>query len=297
MKFSRSLANLSLLVAVLVLIYTVPGLFLQNGGPAAEFTTLRGQNVEIYGRGIYRFDTTFFAAGFRGTDLVTVFLAVPILIFSIYLYRKGSLRGGFLLIGSLVYMLYNSFSLGVGASYNPLFLIYIMAFSAGLFALGIAWTQLDFSKLPLRIQPGMPDRFAAIYLFIGGSATALLWLSDMLPPLVQSGSPPPLMGPYTTVITYFIDLGLITPACILAGVWLLRGNPRGYVLGFSLLYLLALMGFIVISQTVFQLNAGIVFSPPQLIGMIGSWIVLGAIAVRLVLSILRNISAENPVQK
>jgi hypothetical protein len=37
-------------------------------------------------------------------------------------------------------------------------------------------------------------------------------------------------------------MGIITPLCLLAGTWLLRKEPRGYVLGFVLLILLALSG-------------------------------------------------------
>lgn len=292
MKRSNALIALASLTGLLVFTYAALGLFVSGGGQPSTFTTLRGQEVEIYGQGIYRLDTTFFAAGFRGTDVITVFLAMPLMAAAIWLYGRGSLRGGFLLVGSLVYCLYSAFSLGTAAAYNPLFLLYTAAFTASLFALGLAWTQIDFAALPQRLLPAMPRRGAAIYLIFGGIATALLWLSDLLPPLLQSGSAPALLGPYTTPITYFVDLGAITPACLLAGVWLRRGNPRGAVLGFALLYLLALMGCIVIAQTVFQMNAGVTFSTGQLIAMIGSWIVMGTIAVWFVVKILGNVAPK-----
>jgi hypothetical protein len=289
MKISKHLIWLCWLIALFIIIYAGLGLFWQNGGSSTTFTTLRGQTVDIYGRGIYRFDTIFFSAGFRGNDAVTVFLELPLLIIAILLYRRGSLRGGFLLAGSLAYVLYNSFSLGTSAAYNPLFLLYIATFTASLFAMGMLWEQIDFNALQNHIKPGMPRRGAAIYLFIGGIATALLWLSDILPPLMQ-GNPPSLLGPYTTSITYFMDLSIVTPFCLLAGIWLLRRDSRGYLLGFMLLYLLALMGFIVMGQTAFQIRAGIVFSTGQFIGMIGSWVVMGSIAIGFVVNMLRNLS-------
>jgi hypothetical protein len=288
MKISKHLIWLCWLIALFIIIYAGLGLFWQNGGSSTTFTTLRGQTVDIYGRGIYRFDTIFFSAGFRGNDAVTVFLELPLLIIAILLYRRGSLRGGFLLAGSLAYVLYNSFSLGTSAAYNPLFLLYIATFTASLFAMGMLWEQIDFNALQNHIKPGMPRRGAAIYLFIGGIATALLWLSDILPPLMQ-GNPPSLLGPYTTSITYFMDLSIVTPFCLLAGIWLLRRDSRGYLLGFMLLYLLALMGFIVMGQTAFQIRAGIVFSTGQFIGMIGSWVVMGSIAIGFVVNMLRKL--------
>lgn len=291
MKISKHLIWLCWLIALFTLIYAGLGLFWQNGGNPSTFTTLRGQTVDITGRGIYRFDTIFFSAGFRGNDAVTVFLELPLLIIAILLYRRGSIRGGFLLAGSLAYVLYNSFSLGTSAAYNPLFLLYIATFTSSLFAFGVLWAQFDFSALQKHILSGMPGRGAAIYLFISGIMTALLWLSDILPSLVE-GNPPPLLGPYTTAITYFVDLGIIAPLCLLAGFWLLRRNARGYLVGFMLLYILALMGFIVIGQTVFQIVAGVIFSTGQLIGMIGSWLVMGSIAIGFVVNMLRNISEE-----
>jgi hypothetical protein len=284
MKISKTLITLSSLIALLAALYAALGVFWLGDGAPSAFTSLRGQQVELFGRGVYRFDTTFFASGFRGADLITLFLAAPLMIAAIARYRRGSLRAALVLIASLVYMLYNGLSLAIGAAYNPLFLVYTAIFSASLFALGIAWAQINFATLPKT-----PRRGAAIFLFIGGIVTALLWLSDLLPPLLQGGNPPALLGPYTTPTTYFIDLGLITPACLLAGRWLLRGDPRGTVAGFALLYLLALMGCIVLSQTIFQINAGVAFSPAQLGAMIGSWIVMGAIAVGMVVSILRDL--------
>jgi hypothetical protein len=291
MKTSNSIVWLSILVALLLTIYAGLGLFSATGAGAFTFTTLRGQSVDIFGRGIYRLDTTFFSAGFRGNDAVTIFLELPLMIAAILLYRRGSLRGGFLLAGSLAYVLYNSFSLGTSAAYNPLFLIYVVCFCLSLFAFGLLWAQVDFPGVQKRSRPGMPRRGAAIYLFIGGSVTALLWLSDILPPLMQ-GNPPALLGPYTTAITYFVDLGVITPLCILAGVWLIRKDARGSLAGFVLLYLLALMGFIVIIQTIFQIKAGIVFSTGQFIGMIGSWVIMGSIAIGFVLKMLRNLAEK-----
>lgn len=295
MKISKNLIRLCWLIALLALIYAGLGLFWQTAGSPATFTTLRGESVEIAGNGLYRYDTVFFSAGFRGNDAVTILLELPLLVLAILLYRRGSLRGGFLLAGSLAYFLYNSFSLGTSAAYNPLFLLYVGTFTASLFACGILWAQFDFTALQTRVLPRMPRRGAAIYLIFAGAATALLWLSDILPQLAQ-GLPPVTLGPYTTSITYFVDLAVITPACFLAGAWLLRKEPRGYLLGFILLYLLALMGFIVLGQTIFQLNAGIVFNTGQLIAMIGSWLVMGSIAIGFVILWLRNLT-EEPAQR
>ncbi|MBE9171522.1 hypothetical protein IQ238_29940 [Pleurocapsales cyanobacterium LEGE 06147] len=89
--------------------------------------------MEIYGRGLYRYDTLFIGAGNRGTDAVTLFLGIPLLIFCIWLYRRGSLRGALLLIGTLVYFLYVYGSYALAIAYNNFFFVYIILFSASLY--------------------------------------------------------------------------------------------------------------------------------------------------------------------
>ena len=78
MKTSNIVIWLSLLIAGLALIAATVGVFWQTDGNSFSFTTLRGQTVQIYGRGLYRYDTVFTGAGFRGTDVVTLLLGIPL---------------------------------------------------------------------------------------------------------------------------------------------------------------------------------------------------------------------------
>ncbi|MCU0501813.1 MAG: hypothetical protein MUC51_08615 [Anaerolineae bacterium] len=75
------------------------------------------------GQGIYFHDTLFTASLSWGTDLVTIFVGLPLLGLAAWLARRDSLRGGFLLTGVLAYFLYYGASLGLGTAYNRLFLV------------------------------------------------------------------------------------------------------------------------------------------------------------------------------
>ena len=79
-------------------------------------------------------------------------------------------------------------------------------------------------------------------------------------------------------MTYTLDVGIIVPAALLAGFLLLRCAPVGYLLAAILTIMLALVGVMVIWQTIMQLNSGIQFSIGELIGKIGSWTIMGGIA-------------------
>jgi hypothetical protein len=167
MKQQYALYWLVPLVAVLALVAAGVGLFYQDGGSSFAFTTVRGGTVQIWGQGWYKYDSPIGALGFTAGDLITLVLAIPVLVISILLYHRGSLRGGLLLTGALAYFLYNYTSMGFGAAYNNLFLAYIIIFSASLFGLILALTSFDVQTLPSHFGDWsastghlrLPDRF------------------------------------------------------------------------------------------------------------------------------------------
>ncbi len=81
-------------IGVLAFLAAGAGLFWRDAGRSFTFTTLHGQVVEIYGQGLYRYDTVFSAAGNKGTDAVTLLVGLPLLVTAFLSYRRGALRGG-----------------------------------------------------------------------------------------------------------------------------------------------------------------------------------------------------------
>src|SRR5438067_8539597 len=235
MKPSKNVVWLSWLIVALTLVAAAIGLFYQDGGSAFSFTTLRGQLVQIYGQGLYRYDTPITAVGFRAADAVTLVLAIPLLVVSIVLYRRGRLQGGLLLTGVLAYFLYNYGSMAVGAAYNNLFLVYVAIFSASLFGLVLAFTSFDVQGLPAHFSKGLPRRGIGIFLAVSGVILVLVWLVLSLVPALLLGKAPPEVASYTTFITGAMDEGIVAPALIVAGVLLLRRAPTGYLLAPMLL--------------------------------------------------------------
>ena len=294
MKPSQALVNLSTLIAVLALVAAGVGLFWQDGGSPFSFVTLRGQSVEMYGRGLYRYDTSFRAPILRGTDAIMLFVCIPLLVVSILLYRRGSLRGRFLLTGALACFLYNAASLAFGAAYNNLFLLYLVYFSASLFAFVLPFTSIDLRALPAHVAPRLPHRGIAVFMFVAGLSPCV-WLIEIVAALVQ-GQAPQNLASYTTDVTTLIDIGIITPAAFLAGTLLLRRKPLGYVLASTLLILLVLVGLVVVGQTVMQMLDGIVLSTGELAAYVVPFVSLSLIAVWLTARMLRNLSDSATAQ-
>jgi hypothetical protein len=182
-----------------------------------------------------------------------------------------------------------SASMTFSAAFNALFLVYTALFSASFFAVVLALTSLDADTLAKRVQPGFPQRGLAIFLFVAGFGTMLVWTSELLPPLL-AGTAPEVLGPYTTLFTHGLDLAVIVPTTVLTGVLLLQRRPPGYLLAAPLLILISLVGMVVLAQTVSQTLAGLIFPIGVYIGMVGTWIVLGAFAVGLTVAFFRHLS-------
>jgi NADH:ubiquinone oxidoreductase subunit K len=117
----------------------------------------------------------------------------------------------------------------------------------------------------------------------------MLWLRELIDPLM-TGQAPANLGPYTTMFTHGFDSAVITPACVLTGIFLLQRKPLGYLLAAPLLILCTLIGVVVIAQTISQTLAGFVFPVGVYVGMIGSWVVMGAFAIGLTVSFFRSVS-------
>jgi hypothetical protein len=242
MKQQSALNWLIPVIVVLALFAAGIGLCYPNEGSPFSFTAVRGETVEIWGQGWYRFDTPIGALSFKAGDLITLFLAIPVLIVSFVLYRQGSLRGGLLLTGALAYFLYTYTSLGFGATYNNLFLAYTLIFSASLFGLILALTSFDVQALPAHFSETLPRRGIGIFLIVSGVILSLIWLAlSILPALLQSRAPLEAYF-YTTFMTGIVDIGIVAPALIVAGVLLLRRAPLGYLLASTMLVFTCILG-------------------------------------------------------
>src|SRR5207302_1517843 len=133
------------------------------------------------------------------------------LLFACWWYQRGSLRGGLLLVGTLVYFLYVYLSYAVGTSYNELFLLYIGLFSASLYALVLAFTSFNHQALAAHFSPRMPRRGPAVFMLVSGLVTLVVWIAPLLTALME-GRPPERLDHYTTKVTEALDAGTITPA-------------------------------------------------------------------------------------
>lgn len=294
MSPSTVVFRLCLLIAALAAVATLTGLLWSGGDAPATVTTVRGETTQLYGEGLYRYDSVFRGAGNRGTDAVVLVLAVPLLLASAASYRRGSLRGALLLSGALAWLLYLYATLAVGTAYNELFAVYVALFSASLYAFALLWRSIDVAAVSARLSAGLPRRSTAAVMLASGVVTLVVWAAPLIAAMAQ-GQPPELLGHSTTMVTEALDLAVIVPATFIAGALLLRGREAlGYVLAFPLLVLLLALLPVIAAQTVSQFAAGVSFTVAEAIGPIGGFLVLGVAAASLIVKILRGVSDDLP---
>jgi len=203
---------------------------------------------------LYR-DNTWSSAAFRGTDAATLVLAVPTLLVALVLGRRGSIGARLVWLGVLTYDVYNYAFYVFGAAFNEAFLLYAAA-------LGLALALLVFATprvLTLVAPPRKgPLRTVGGYLVGVGLVFGALWTVQSLT-FVATGRLPQVItdsGLHTSVV-FALDLTLIVPWLVIAGVLLWRRTAPGLALGIVMNTLAVLYMAALATSGAFQQAAGI----------------------------------------
>lgn len=228
MKHQKILKWLLAAIFILSFMSAGAGLFFLAPGEPFEYTNHRGETVTINGRGLYYYDTVSTAAQEQGNDLVTLMVGLPLLAVSGWSAFHGSMRGRLLLTGTLGFFLYTYMSMSMLTSFNGLFLIYVALFTLSLYAFILCLLAVDVMDLPSHFSKRLPRRFIAVSLFLVGGFLTLAWLGRIMTALFRGQTPP--LENTTTLVIQAMDLALIAPLAIIAGVLLLRRTAWGYLL-------------------------------------------------------------------
>ena len=214
-------------IFLLTLVATLSGLWPGEGQPY-PLTNFRGEAVTINARGLYYWDTLSSVAQMQANDLVMLTLGLPLLVISFWLTLRGSLRGRLLLTGTLGFILYTYITMCFGTAYNDLFLVYVALFSLSLFAFILSMMSFDLKTLPAHFSEKLPRIWIAGLLLFAAAFLLLAWLGRIAPTILQDQTP--MLENVTSMFIQAMDLGIIVPLCVLAGVLLLRREAWGYLL-------------------------------------------------------------------
>ena len=287
----RSVLLLSIATGVLATVSSIVGLLWRGSGPVISVTNIFGERVELYGRGLYENDTLFFAGNNFASDLVALVVVVPLLAVTLRLSMRGSERGRLLLLGLFGYLVYHSstYALG-GVAFNELFIPYVAFFSTSVF--GLVLLLGDLMRTPVRFGDSAPRRMLGIFMIVSGAVTALIWLMEPVGSLL-SGEPPKSLETHTTLFTHALDLGIIVPSAIAIGGLILKRRTFGYNAAFSLLIFEALLLPLITIGTITQLELGIEFSPPEIVGPIAGFSILSGFSLVVIVRLLNSVTPNH----
>jgi hypothetical protein len=240
MKQKQSLTLLVCCIAVLAAFSAAVGAFSGDGPGRYEHTSIRGKVVPIWGKGLYQHMSWEVAPQGIAQDYITLFVAVPLLVIALLWARRGSLRGRLLLTGTLGYFLVGYLFYLVMGMYNALFLAYVFLAGASFFAFVLSIRSFDIDALAASFKSNARLRFPAGLLMFSSASVALLWLSIVVPPLLDGSIIPVQVEHYTTLIVQGLDLAILLPATFLSGLLMLRRTSMGYLLGTVILVFLSL---------------------------------------------------------
>lgn len=202
--------------------------------------------------GLYSHDAPVWAAQARGTDFITLVVAVPMLWASMVLARRGSLSARIVWLGVLSYVSYSYVMYAFDLAFNPLFLVYVGVLSLSVWSLIVLLTHTDALAISLRCSQSIPRRAVAMYLLAVAVLFSLTWLKDIVPAIITSTTPADVLeAGLPTNPVHVLDLSFLLPLCVIAGLWLFRRRPWGYPIAGLLLVKTSLLGASIVSDTVF----------------------------------------------
>jgi hypothetical protein len=247
--------GITVLVLLIVAVSAMAASFgiFSDDGSQYEYTSIRGEKVTIYGKGIYRHMSADVAIQGIAQDYVTLFIGIPLLLLGLYFSGKGNLRGKFVLSGALGYFLVTYLFYTTMAMYNIMFLAYVLLLGASFFAFTLSLFDIEINDL---FRSDRLPGYAGIFLIINGSLVALLWLSIVLPPLLDGSVYPKQLQHYTTLIVQGFDLGLLLPMAFVSGILALRKNRYGYLFTTVYVIFLSILMAALTSKILFMARAG-----------------------------------------
>lgn len=166
---------------------------------------------------------------YLANDLVNVILGLPLLFVSLILMRKGKLQGLLLLLGALVYVIYNYLAYLLGRTWSWISLIDLFLVSFSMICLMILLRSIDHLDVRGKLEGSVGEIISGWILVIFGLAFIALAVSTITAG-IREGTIPPLGENAVSVVDIVVSLGWVG-----GGITLLRKKPLGFSVGLGLL--------------------------------------------------------------
>lgn len=189
----------------------------------------------LLGRDTYARETANWAGQAVGQDIANVAAYVVLGVLAL-LAARGSVSAYLAWTGLLAYSVYTFAIYAFSIHFGRFFLMYVAVLGLSVYALVGGLSAIDRGSVKATFSASAPVRSTAILLIAIGAAFYLLWLSEIIPTIWSGGIPEALKDAgLPTSPVHVIDLAILLPGSILAGILLLKDSEWGYVLAPTLL--------------------------------------------------------------
>jgi len=206
----------------------------------------------------------------RGTDLATLFGAVPALVFALRAAHRGSPTGRVVVVGALAYLIYTYAIYGFQVVVSPVTPLHIAVLG---FATWSVVLMVPTMGRAVAVGGHLRRRTTSAFLGLVVVMFAALWIGQIMS-IVTSGALPSAITDLhlPTSAVYPLDLAFALPLLGLAAYRLGRGLPFGAALALGGLVFATLMALSILGLSLVQQANGSLGDPSMSVGF-------GAIAV------------------
>ncbi|HXG07323.1 MAG TPA: hypothetical protein VNI77_08380, partial [Nitrososphaera sp.] len=173
-------------------------------------------------------DVAWIKATWFGNDLVTLLIAVPLLLGSMWFLSRGSTRARLIWLGVLGYAFYNYAYYVLGAALNVFFAIYVLTFVVAAASLITGLVRTDATSIASAFSVNTPARTLGGYYVFVATGLSVVWLATWAA-YVFAGRPTPVETEAFHLVAA-LDMTLMVPVLVTGGVLLWRRRPWGYVI-------------------------------------------------------------------
>lgn len=247
---------ISCFIVLLTLLVSSVGVFLSIEGNIDTFKSIFGEEVELFNKGLYKFESKGFGLQLVAQDLVNIFIGIPLLIIGLILFLKRSLKGYFILTGTVGYFLYTFITYSFICKYNYFFLIYVALMSLCFFNFIFLIKRGEGFNFSNNFKTETPVKFYGVLQIVMSVLFALMWLKRILPSLTGDFSGLQLEH-YNTLGIQAIDIGFVIPVSIYSGVLIFKRREIGYLLTSIMLFKLTTLFIAVVAMVIVQHLGGV----------------------------------------
>jgi hypothetical protein len=194
-------------------------------------------------RGLYNPDPATLPT-FLGQDGMTLLVVLPMLLWSIWATRRGSLHGVLLWTATLFYIAYSYAYYVLNPEFNVLYLAYIAIVAMSLYGCLYLLLGTDADAVAARFASHTPVRLASAFLMALPVGLGAAWVTMIVAHLTSGATPTRV-----NQVVWPMDLIIAFPAMFWGGVWLWRRQPLGFAVATVLLLKGGLLGVTLVVNT------------------------------------------------